>query len=131
MSRLAKRHFFDGEPGVEPCRACGEPYEGTRFDHDFGKLINPLTGVIRPFTAEDEVRERAELAAQDAAMARAQERLAELRAFPIGSQARYDGRLWTVTDYLLEPAPRLILVAAPPFEGPARISASPSSASLV
>lgn len=66
MSRKpAKRHFFDGEPDLTPCAACGEPYESVRYDHDFGKLINSLTRVIRPFTAADEARERAELAEAD------------------------------------------------------------------
>ena len=130
--RVAKRHFFDGEPGVTPCAACGDPYESARFDHDFGKLVNPLSGVIRPYTAAGAVREEAELAAEDAAGAEMARRLADLRAFPIGSKVRHEGRAWTVADYLLDAwPPLLILTAVPPVEGPVRVSALPSTVTKV
>ena len=82
------RHFFDGPlDGSGTCAACGKPYETKDERHDYGKLfkIDPANPTappsIRPFVAADEVRERAEIAAQDAMLGpAAAERLARARA---------------------------------------------------
>jgi hypothetical protein len=59
-----ERHFFDGDPDAESCRDCGQPYETADERHDYGKLINPETRVIRPYTLADYENER-ELSVQE------------------------------------------------------------------
>lgn len=62
-------HLFDGAlDGSGVCATCQTVYESGDGRHDFGKLINPESGTIRPYVAADAEREQAEIDALDAAI---------------------------------------------------------------
>lgn len=60
MTRKSQLHPFHGDPDQEPCAFCGATYETADERHNYGKLINPATGKIRPFVLADFDREARE-----------------------------------------------------------------------